>query len=255
MRSTFSNYKTRFFLLSFILLIQTFAFSGTREIYLSVGGGRSTTAQGEVLMPLHSYSDKVVFLDFQQQVNDLSFHHDSFVSSLGPGIRMEFNDQVIGACLFGDYVTSSKGKHYWQVAPSFDYYRGPFSAALNFYLPVGKHSHLLKSRQKRSMFISSVGSGHQLTQTETTITTKKEKIEKLPYGVDLTSTYLKEGGKWIFEGGAYFFATEKTKPLLGIRGGVGRLITSNLILKVEDQYDKTFGNRLVARPWRQYHHC
>lgn len=202
----------------------------------------------DAFLPPYVTDDTAVFFDFQQQLNRFTSGSKlAYITSPGIGMRKKYGSKVFGGYLFADYNHSTRGKKYWGLGPGFDFFQGPFSVAVNGYIPIGKQRHSYRTqRELQSTTISTQAQGNQALQTTTDNYQTKTDYEKLPYGADVTGYYMAENGHFSGELGCYYYNAKHLKPITGVKAGVGYLLRPNLKLMVNNRYDNRSGNRVVA---------
>ena len=200
----------------------------------------------DAFLPPLVNEDTSVFFDFQQQYNGwTSGGHLAYLLSPGVGMRKKIGSQVFGAYLFADYFQSYHGKKFWGCGPGFDFYKGAFEVALNFYLPIGRQEKELSENQSTTITLKPITPTLHKALETTTITTRIKK-ERLPYGCDITGYYIPENKTYFAEGGFYYYNANHLKPITGGRVAIGCFPLPYLKLKLEEKYDNRSRNRIVG---------
>lgn len=206
--------------------------------------GSYETAWVDGLLPVQDLTNQVSFFDFQYEGNRfLSSGPYSGILSPGIGLRHAFqDDQVVGAYIFSDYMSTNVHQNYWLLGPGFDYYHGRWYASMNGYIPVNNGKRLMSS-----VPASETGNTqYEYFSNHDQYDRLLNVYDSMRWGLDVTGGVLfRPDNTWGLKGGMYVYGGNNLETITGGHGEVDYFVRDNLVLRIEERYDSYFGNQTV----------
>lgn len=194
-------------------------------------------ADGDLLLPLYGNNSQILYFNTQDNYGS----DNSWLSSMGVGIRSVMNDQLLGAYIFGDRDSDGDGSQFWVVNPGLEFMRGHWDAHINGYFPTNDKKQLTNLNFGNQFGIYDFVRFQQHSEFDHLF----GKYSVVGNGVDSEIGYSLpiRGNRGRVFLGSYYYIPPDVSKLCGMEGGLEIPLNQHISVRLSASHDNILGTQ------------